>query len=414
MALNIKAQLSKSKGIGKVIVFHGLEFNVVVHPTIHGEPILTSQAFYYLEQLEAVAEIRFEQSKDRLTDGQIEYLIDNYLFKYSTLYDESRMSTKVTEFKYWKDDYHDMFAGYDQRNTNALVLDKYNDESVLSIEPLDENDDTDFCDWCLVKNYSNEIIDGYVSSMYKLVNKKILIKVLPTSERDGYFGKKRILECDEGLLDYHQANSLDYNFCPRDVKPNQDGITLKAQCENGREVYLPVETVHLDRRYNPILLSYYFSGLKEINPLLSFIGFYNVLEYYFEEAPILIGKKANIEREQIECVISWLVDQNDIADFFKRKGGDLKSQVKEDIKTSSTVNIDGFDVDKSESIVKDLSAWLYSIRCSVVHSKKSRKGKVTAIFEPYSDESKNIIASIPIVKWLSTICIYKDFDINDK
>jgi len=260
MAVNIKYQLSKSKGIGKVIVFHGLEFNVVVHPTIHGEPILTSQAFYYLEQLEAIAKIRFEKSDNILSEGQIEYLIDNYLFKYSMLHDESKMSTKVTKLKYWKNSYHDMYMGYDQTNTRALVLDEGNDESVLSVEPFEENDNTYFYDWCIVKNYSDDIINSYVSSMLELVNKKILIEVLPTSERNGYFGKKRILECDEGLLDYHQAHSLDYS--PRDVKPNQDSITLKASSENGFEAYLPVETVHLDQLYNPILLSYYFSGLK--------------------------------------------------------------------------------------------------------------------------------------------------------
>ncbi len=410
MALIIKAQLSKSRGLAKVIVFHGLEFNIVVHPTIHGEPILTSQAFYYLEQLEAVAEIRFENSDKRLADGRIEYLIDNYLFKYSTLHDESRMSTKVTEFKYWKDDYNDMYATYDQRNTKVLVLDKYNDESVLSIEPLDDEDNTDFCDWCLVKNYSDSIIDSYVSSMRKLVNKKILIKVLPTSERDGYFGKIRMIECDEGLLDYHQAHSLDSRFDPRDIVPNQEDIILKAQYDNGNDVYLPVETVHLDKLYNPILLSYYFSGLKEINPLLSFIGFYNVLEYYFEEAPLLLGTKLKFERDQLECVVSWLVSHKMIYSFFNEKRNSFKAKVKEDIKTSSSVKIPGFDVDKSKNLVKDLSAWLYSIRCSVVHSKKSRKGKVVSIFEPYSDESQNIMPSIPIVKWLSIACIHKDIE----
>lgn len=410
MALIIKAQLSKSRGLAKVIVFHGLEFNIVVHPTIHGEPILTSQAFYYLEQLEAVAEIRFENSDKRLADGRIEYLIDNYLFKYSTLHDESRMSTKVTEFKYWKDDYNDMYATYDQRNTKVLVLDKYNDESVLSIEPLDDEDNTDFCDWCLVKNYSDSIIDSYVSSMRKLVNKKILIKVLPTSERDGYFGKIRMIECDEGLLDYHQAHSLDSRFDPRDIVPNQEVIILKAQYDNGNDVYLPVETVHLDKLYNPILLSYYFSGLKEINPLLSFIGFYNVLEYYFEEAPLLLGTKSKLERDQLECVVSWLVSHKMIYSFFNEKRNSFKAKVKEDIKTSSSVKIPGFDVDKSKNLVKDLSAWLYSIRCSVVHSKKSRKGKVVSIFEPYSDESQNIMPSIPIVKWLSIACIHKDIE----
>ena len=116
----------------------------------------------------------------------------------------------------------------------------------------------------------------------------------------------------------------------------------------------------------------------------------------------------------MECVINWLVDQNEIVDFFNSKGGDFNSKVKENIKTSSVIDIKGFDIDKSKNIVNDLSGWLYSIRCSVVHSKKSRKGKVTAIFKPYSDKSENIMVSIPIVKWLSIICISKDSKISDE
>jgi len=414
MALTIKCQLAGSSGLSKIIVFHGLEYNVVVHPTIHGEPILTSQAFYYLEQLEAIAEIRFENHESKLPDGMIEYIIDNYFFKYSTLHAESRMSTKVTEYKYWKDDYSDMYARYDQINTNVLILDKYNDESVLSIEPLDEEDKTDFCDWCLVKNYSDEIIDGYVKSMTELVNKKILIKVFPTSERDGYFGKIRLLECDEGLIDYHQAQLLDYRCSPRDIKPGQDSLTLKASSMNGHDVHIPVETVELDKLYDPILLSYYFSGLKELNPLLSYVGFYNVLEYYFEEAPKILKRKAKYEKEQLECVIDLLVDSEDILNYFKGFSEEAKNLIKKAIITSSKVDIAGLNVDSENNMGPRLANWLYSIRCAIVHSKKSRKGKETSIFKPYSEESENIGVSLPVIKWLAINCIFKDYEINDK
>ena len=411
MAINLRLQLSEGKGLGKALVFHGLGFNVVVHPTIHGEPILTSQAFYYLDEMESVAEIRFEDPRDVLDTHELEYIVDNYLFQYSALNAKSKISTKVTDPKYWKDDTLGMYMRYDQGNTEVLVLDMHNDESILSIETLEESDKTGFDDWCLVKNYSDEIIEEYVSSMSNLVQKKILIKAIPTPERDGYFGKIRLLECSEGLLDYHQAQRIDYSFSPRDVTPDQKEVVLKSQHENIFDVYVPVETIRLDKKFDPMLLSYYFSGLKEINPLISFIGFYNVLEYYFEEAPKIIERQAKNEKKQLECVVQWLVGDSEITNFFNEQGSDYKLVAKQEITTSTEVKVQGFNVEINER-VRNLSLWLYAIRCAIVHSKKSRNGAVTAIFKPYSDEADNLLHVIPVVKWLAVLCIKKDSEIS--
>ena len=412
MALNLKFQLSGCKGLSKAIVFHGLELEIVVHPTIHGEPILTAQAFYYLEHLEAVAEVRFENTEERISNIRVEYIIDNYLFAYSKKHDDSRISTKVTEPLYWSEDYSQMHLSYDRRSTEALVLDKYNDKSVLSIEPLEENDNTDFCDWCLVKNYSDGIIEEYVSKMNELIHKKILIKVLPTEERDGYFGKMRLLECGDGLLNYHQAQALDSSFSSRDIQQNQKQVVLKPYIDDGQDSYIPVETIHIEKYYSPTLLSYYFSGLKELNPLTSYVGFYNVLEYYFEEAPKLLNQTARSEKEQLRCVILWLKSNAEISAFLNKQGEDFKIKVRNNITTSTQVEIQGFDFDKSADLIEGLSNWLYSIRCSIVHSKKSRKGSPTSIFEPYSEESNNIQFVIPIIKWLAIACLEKDQEVG--
>lgn len=411
MATNLRLQLSESKGLGKALVFHGLDFNVVVHPTIHGETILTSQAFYYLDEMESVAEIRFENSQEVPDLHQLEYIVDNYLFKYSALNTNSKITTKVTDPKYWRNDSSGMYMRYDQGNTEALALDMHNDKSILSIESLDENDRVGFNDWCLVKNYSDEIIENYVSSMSNLIQKKILIKAVPTAERNGYFGKIRLLECNEGLLDYHQAQCIDYSFSPRDVTPDKEDVILKSQHENIFDVYVPVESIHLDKKFDPMLLSYYFSGLKEINPLISFIGFYNVLEYYFEEAPKIIDEQAKNEKKQLECVVKWLVEESDITDFFNEKGSDYQMAAKKKIGTSTEVSIQGFNVESSEK-VKNISLWLYAVRCAIVHSKKSRNGSVTAIFKPYSEDADNILHVIPVIKWLAVLCIEKDSELS--
>lgn len=407
MALNIQLQLAMSKGLSKAIVFHGLDFPMVIHPTIHGDPILTSQAFYYLEQLECTAEIRFESGTQQLSHEEIEYLVDNYLFEYSVIHDSSRINTKVTDFKFWRDPSSEMYRSYDQCSTRALVLDESNDESVLCIKSLDE-DGAYFHDYCLVKAYSDDIIEKYVSSLSEIVQKKIHIGVMPTSERDGYSGKARLLECDHGLLDYYQASQFEYGFGPRDIKPEQKSVTLRSVINGNDDFELPVETVFLKRKYSPVLLSYYFSGLKELNPLLSFIGFYNVLEYYFEEAPIIVNRDVKGEKNQIECVCIWLVDDSSIDDFIALRGENFKNKVKSEIKTSSNISIAGFDIDNCTNKVKKLAHWLYSIGCAVVHSKKSRNQQETAIFKPYSPESSNVEVALPLIKWLAIKCIQKD------
>ena len=83
MATNYTVQLEGGKGLNKVVVFSGLSYSMIIHPMVYGEPVLTLQPFYYLDELESVAKIRFENSQDKLSASELDYLIDNYLFAYS-------------------------------------------------------------------------------------------------------------------------------------------------------------------------------------------------------------------------------------------------------------------------------------------------------------------------------------------
>ena len=411
MALNVKIQLSNSEGLLEIIVFEGLSHRVVIHPTIHGEPLLTTQAFYYLEQLESVAEIRFEHEDDQFSEQELEYLIDNYLYEYSKINKESKLSTKVTSGKYWAMDTSDMYAFYDQKNTEALVLDAFNDESVRSIKSTDANENVAFTDWCVIRNYSDEIFDTYLKSMRELIDKKVAVVVLPTSERDGYIGKARLVKCDHSLVDFYQAQQID-NLTIRDIKADAKSVEIKARTASAALKSMPIRRVSLKNKYNPSLLSYYFSGLKEYNPLLSFVGFYNAIEYYFEEAPALLGKAAKTELEQIRCVVELLANNDQIATFVASMDGEFKKQLHLNIKTSSGIDIAGFAPSDNNDYINELGRWLYEIRCAIVHSKKTRKGKHTAIFEPYSVHTENIKLAVPIMKWLAILCIEKDFNLG--
>jgi hypothetical protein len=412
MALNVKLQLANSVGLSELLMFDGLSHKVLVHPTIYGEPLITAQAFYYLEQLESVAEIRFEHGDAALTQEQMEYLVDNYLFEYSKLSNESKISTKLVEGKYWESDVCDFYMQYDQRNTEALVLDSLNDESVHCIKSLDPTDNIDFSDWCIVKNYSDPIFQSYLKSMSGLLNKKVSVFVSPTEDADGYMGKLRLLKPDYGLIDYYQAQEID-NLTTKDIKPGCVSVDIKSSTTETAIESIPVRHIKLEKEYSPLLLSYYFSGLKEQNYLLAFVGFYNVLEFYFEEAPILLGKQAKVEVEQIKCVVELLATCEDIENFIGTLEPSLTAKLRSNIKSSSSVEISKFAPASKTENINELGRWLYEIRCAIVHSKKTRKGKTTAIFEPYSSQSQNVAPALPFLKWLAALCIEKDHKLNN-
>jgi len=404
---SLKFAVSNGRGIEKIIYFEGLEHEMIIHPTIHGEPILTSQAFYYLKNLDSVALLKFDISAPQLSDDQVEYLIDNYLFEYSTINLTSRMTTKISEVVFWKDDYNEIYHHYDQANTGALILDEGNDPTVISVEPIDEN--VGLGDWCIPKNYTAPIIESYVDQMHELLFKKVMIQVMPNEHRDGYFGKKRIFELGEGLLDLHQAERLDWL---RNLDKNADYHTLSSSYGSELDVDLPIEKVTCTKLYNPLLLSYYFSGLNDKKPLGSFVGYYNVLEYYFEEAPTLLNINARVERDQLKAVVQYLVCEADIKAYIANLPQAEVAELSKDITTSSSVVIDALKVNSSD-LTAELTRWLYELRCAIVHSKKTRRGKNVAIFEPYSKEANRVKIALPIVRWLAIHCIRKDYTLGN-
>jgi hypothetical protein len=404
-------QLSKGKGLERILYFSGLGYNLSVHPSLYGDPILTSQAFYYLKDLDAVASLRIEHPKPQLNENQIEYLIDNYLVEYSTTAIDSKLTSKVMDYSFWRNDIHQIYHNYDNQNTGALIIDALNDESILSIETIDEEDkNLDLkSDWLISNHFTEPIIDEYLRKMHKLLNKKIMLQMLPTDERDGYFGKKRIFDIDKSLIDLYQAKELDKISY---IDGTQDEFILSSSFGSEYNISLPITKINCQNLYNPLLLSYYFSGFNDKNPLNSFLGYYNVLEYYFEEAPTILGVTANNERKQLESVISLIVNHTIIKTYLENQHTEFISRISENIITSSTINISALDINSS-NLVESLSEFLYNIRCATVHSKKTRKGQPTAIIKPYSSEANNMKIVLPIIHWLAILCIKKDYDLGN-
>ncbi|MDM2766951.1 hypothetical protein [Citrobacter sp. Cpo147] len=404
-ATSYTCQLYESEGIAKIILFSGLDFDLIIHPYVYGEPLVTTQPVYFLEQLGSIAKLKVEPPK-KITELETEYLIDNYLFEYSLLYSTSRLCSKISTPAFWAPDFSDFYQYHDQRRTRALTLDPLNDDSIISIQDLEGND-WPFTDYCIPKEFLDDALTESATKILKLHEQKLIAMIDLTSERNGYFGKLRLLESEGTLIDFSQAVQLD-SISEYNIK-DKNTYELSSEIDSSKKLELPIERITTTEKYSPTLLSYYFSGLRERNPLISFTGFYNVLEYYLEEAPVILGgTPLKTERENLQKVVELLTNQNDLYTKLNSFSSTERSKLQNDIISSSQVKIKGLRIINRSSLLNDVSNWLYGIRCAVVHSKKSRKGKVEAIFEPYSKESENITPALEVIKWLAQKCIIKD------
>lgn len=242
----------------------------------------------------------------------------------------------------------------------------------------------------------------------KIFNEKLIVKINPDDYRDGYYGKIRLLQQEGTLIDYTQAQSLESIGFHNTKK---DSFELKSWLDDNK-TELAIEKVISYEKFSPILLSYYFSGLRERNPLLSFIGYYNVLEYYLEEAPAILGATSGSERINLRSVLLLITNTDSLHEFLTTHSRNLSRNISKNIITSSGIEIAGVVINKDSLLLNNISDWIYNIRCAVVHSKKSRKGKTEAIFEPYSSHAENIVNALEVIKWLAQRCILKDLELT--
>jgi hypothetical protein len=80
MAHHALVQLSGSKGLARFVLFKGLKYTVLVKPTLYGNPVLSVQGIYFLSQMECAAHV---SHKDDLSQSEVEYILDNYLFEFA-------------------------------------------------------------------------------------------------------------------------------------------------------------------------------------------------------------------------------------------------------------------------------------------------------------------------------------------
>jgi len=216
--------------------------------------------------------------------------------------------------------------------------------------------------------------------------------------------------------------------------------------------YIPTERIHRVRRtsiekfepprrkYIPSLVHHYQMGIATDDPMLQFISFYQILEYFFEK----IYKEELFSKIRNKITNPSFSYKNDsdlnglikiVKSNMQTRGGaisynenyalrltlkkyitdldELKEKLKEYDKTLlnyyqnnpvpfSKGNIINWNSQDTNTILENIADRIYKTRNSIIHSKESDKPKYT----PFKDE-KSLSKEIPLVKFMAEEAIIR-------
>lgn len=192
------------------------------------------------------------------------------------------------------------------------------------------------------------------------------------------------------------------------------------------------------RKYNHNLIDYYNLALSSIDPFVSYISYYHIIEYFYDEvyrehqieklrtsitSPSFSykddGKLFNIieavikdnktvrdngsgnEQQSLNYVLNKYID--DIEEFKARFNSSDLDYYKDQQVTFSKGNIINWQEPK-EKVIKAISNRLYKTRNSLIHSKSSKKD---VTYHPYSHRGE-LIKEINLIKNIAEKIIEED------
>lgn len=444
MPITTLASLTNSEGLGKVLQFDGLGLKITVLPTIEtlGEPTLTKQAVYFLEDVEAAAKVRLEEDlvlckwlKEHQRDAVIVYILDNYLFMYSVLNDESKITSKVAKGKFLDTKIKDRFILGDKGNVEYLAVDTLNDESILSCKDQADPKFSFEGDWRLFNNYFMEIYDRYLEEIENVSQRKVVLK---TRQSEEVLPILRFLKKPYKYAELVQiSNYIDY------VDPTDKDLKNGIYESPFPNFSIPMQHVFAEDFYNKYLLDMYFAGLRERSPTVQFKQFYNIIEYVFEDATVEECRK-HLPEDIAKSVVDlsdWENWRSSLDKGFRYNKNKLKAeetQLRIAInmfveKKEFTEKIMSFDSEKRKHFLKPASLTkevkipplnlsdnrlldrysnrVYLIRNCVIHTKRTTHGKRVPAILPFSEEEIFLEKEIPLLKFVAQKVIQREKEI---
>ncbi len=367
-----------------------------------GEPIITAQAYYFLDRLDSEVKVRFDSHENVPTEREIEYIIDNYLFAYSKKYPDSKITSKITEYVYWRNNPDRHYFKYDWQMTECLVLDTLNDPTIVECKDLFHDSKGSMYDWCLFKAYFQEIFDVYRKALKDAMRIPVFVKTNDHSSLGTGEVELPIIRVLSRPLTLEQVEMLEV-ISPDRFNPKDSTYQVSRGFVSESNFEIPQETIITSSYYDAQLLAYYFSAVRDYSPVSQFKNYYNVLEYFFEEAPKKLDVVAQYEYQQIEAVLRWAVSPKDLLN----KIDSLPASIIRARTTSSGEMISALNI-SAPDIIKEYASHVYQLRNACIHSKKTRKGVPTARIVPATLEEKILSDEMPVLQWLTVQCIEKE------
>ena len=416
MATVYTCALTNSKGLDRIILFKGLEFDVVVTPSVLGEPVISAQPFYFLQDLDAVAKIRLETRADVElaesrggVEGFIEYLLDNYLFAYSKRHPESKLTSKVYTGKFWRNDLSEAYWPHDNMNTACLEVDMLNDPAI--IECKDSTTGDEYYEYCIAKEYTAPIFDEYLDKLKEVFSKEAYLKTENHSALGTGEYKLPVILNASRMFTYHEATSFEA-VDVRDFDVNSSFYTVSRGL-SGSGFQFPQEVVIATEHHDRELLAYYHSALRDHSPLTRFRNLYNVIEFFFEDAADIKSVQDRIERNMIKAVFQLVTKDDELLRAILQMGTEVASQLTTNQLTSSGVEISGMDL-SSDGVVTRFAERTYEVRNACMHSKKTRRGIAQARFVPSSVEEEFLRIEGKVLQWIAVKVIEWDTATHQK
>jgi type I restriction enzyme M protein len=334
-----------------------------------------------------------------------EYVIDNYLFEYSKRHPESKLTSKISEFVFWKEDPATHYFRYDWLLTECLVLDTLNDDTIVECTDPNHTSKDHFYDWCLFKPYFREAFEEY----RKKLEAAMAITASVETKNHSSLGSGKytlpIIRVAGSMLTLEQAEMFDV-IEPGRPQMGSSEYPVNRGLPSSSNFKIEQELVTATAIHDEQLLAYYFSALKDYSPVSQFKNFYNVLEYFFEEAPVKLGVAAKSEKQQIDAVLRWAVVAVDLLQTLnslpaKASAGIARARVTSSGEVIPAVNLAAPD------IIGEYAAHVYQLRNACIHSKKTRKGAPTPRIAPATAEEEILKDEMSVMQWLAVQCIEK-------
>ena len=435
--------LTNSRGFGKFLRFDYLvsdiwQMPLVVSPHIlgMGDPYYTRQGLYFLSDIECAIRLMMLESNSTTslqTQSQLakfQKAADDCLFEYSLRNPSSRLTTRS--------DYS--LPSYHREWIHKIVKDSYNQEYEFLLvdggralllspvaEELFEQIYTDYLNQIHVKTTgASEIKKEYDAWPQGLLSMTEEIPPVKFTEVPYTFEElallSEVIPVDTEIFlptpetsptkrnDQHIAREWLISMFKQPYMPQVQAILQAKKLEQ--------EVITVSRTYNPVLLDFYFAGLRSLSPIIEFRSYYSVIEYFFENAALesikqnfdeLVEKlKATddfgeyvklakelkpeeAERIQIRQVIERYIDIDRIRSFLKH---DLPKEAKTHFESFNRP-VSGKEVQRLKQDNPDLQNLvadrIYSFRNAIFHAKRTWKGREANGIRPFSKEESEVV-----------------------